>query len=110
MLSNFLALAIIFLLDLTTIILPVIDDTNNSWTVKNYVIKNKKLLGNAMYSFVQSDLPLCSQRYQKISAATCAIENCNIFYRSQKNLYLDQAVKQELRDFCVIDSKLGKIS
>ena len=71
MLFNYLILGTIFIVDLTAIILPVFEGANNSSTAKDYVIKNNKLLDNAVYRFMQSDLPLCSKRYQKISDFIC---------------------------------------
>ncbi len=110
MLFNYLILGAIFIVDLTAIILPVFDDVNNSSATTDYVIKNNKLLDNAVYRFMQSDLPLCSKRYQKIGDYVCASKRCAIFDQSEENFILDHSIKNDLQDLCIIDSDLRKTS
>ncbi len=110
MLFNYLILGTIFIVDLTAVILPVLEGANNSTTAKDYVIKNNKLLDNAVYRFMQSDLPLCSKRYQKIGDYVCASKRCAIFDQIEENFILDHSIKNDLQDLCVIDSDLRKTS
>ena len=110
MLFNYLILGAIFIVDLTAVILPVLEGANNSTTAKDYVIKNKKLLSNAVYRFIQSDLPLCSKRHQKIGDYVCASKRCAIFDQSEENFIQDHSIKNDLQDLCVIDSDLRKTS
>lgn len=108
MLFNYLILGTIFIVDLTAIILPVFEVANNSSTAKDYVIKNNKLLDNAVYRFMQSDLPLCSKRYQKISDFVCVSKNCATFDQNEENFILDHSIENDLQDLCVIDADLRK--
>ena len=110
MLVNFLILVSIFILNLTEIILPIIEVINNSSVVTSHVIKNNKLLGNAVYQFEQSELPLCSQRYQKISVYECTTKNCSALQHAGKSFILDQSIERELLGFCVTDSDIRKTS
>lgn len=110
MLFNYLILGTIFIVDLTAIILPVFEGANNSSTAKDYVIKNNKLLDNAVYRFMQSDLPLCSKRYQKISDFVCVSKNCATFDQNEENFILDHSIENDLQDLCVIDPDLRKTS
>ena len=107
---NYLILGTIFIVDLAAIILPVFEGANNSSTAKDYVIKNNKLLDNAVYRFMQSDLPLCSKRYQKISDFVCVSKNCATFDQNEENFILEHSIENDLQDLCVIDADLRKTS
>ena len=98
------------MIELVSVIVPLIDDMENLTITKSYVIKNKKLLVNAVYIFEKRSLPLCSRRYQKISNITCNSKLCEDSRHIEKKLYPYQASEQELRDFCVADFQYGRTS
>jgi hypothetical protein len=103
MLCTYFILATLFLIELVSVIVPLLDDGENRAITKSYVIKNKKLVANAVYAFQKNSLPLCSRRYQRISNATCKSKLCNAFRHGDINSYVYQSLEQELRDFCVED-------
>lgn len=92
MFCTYFILVTLFIIDLVGAITPFLTDAGNVTASKITVIKNKKLLANAVYVFEKSELPLCSRRYQKISNAVCSIKICGV----ASNV-------QALRDFCVAD-------
>lgn len=110
MLGTYVILGALFIIELVSAIVPLLDEEENIIITKSYVIKNKKLLANAVYVFEKKSLPLCSRRYQKISNTTCSSELCNTFHHSDINPYVYQSIEQELRDFCVEDFQNGRIS
>jgi hypothetical protein len=110
MLCTYFILATLFLIELVSVIVPLLDDGENRIITKSYVIKNKKLLANAVYVFQKNSLPLCSRRYQKISNAACNSKLCNAFSHANVNPYAYQSIEQELRDFCVEDFQNSRTS
>jgi hypothetical protein len=110
MLCTYFILATLFLIELVSVILPLLDDDENRIITKSYVIKNKKLLANAVYVFQKNSLPLCSRRYQKISNAACNSKQCSTSRQSDINPYAYQSIEQELRDFCVEDFQNSRTS
>ena len=110
MLCTYLILATLFLIELVSVIVPLLDDDENKIINKSYVIKNKNLLANAVYIFEKNSLPLCSRRYQRISNATCNSKLCNGFRHGDINPYAYQSIEQELRDFCLEGFQNGRTS
>ena len=110
MLCTYFILATIFMIELVSAIVPLIDDVENLTITKSYVINNKKLLANAVYVFEKRSLPLCSRRYQKISNTTCTSKLCEDSLHDEKKPYAYQVSEQELRDFCVADFQYGRTS
>ena len=110
MICTYFILATLFLIELVSVIVPLLDDGENRIITKSYVIKNKKVLANAVYVFEKNSLPLCSRRYQKISNTTCNSKQCNTSRQSGINPYAYQSIEQELRDFCVKDFQKGRTS
>jgi hypothetical protein len=88
MLGTYVILGALFIIELVSAIVPLLDEEENIIITKSYVIKNKKLLANAVYVFEKKSLPLCSRRYQKISNTTCSSELCNTFRHSDSILML----------------------
>ena len=110
MLCTYFILATLFLIELVSVIVPFLGDGEDRIITKSYVIKNKKLLANAVYIFEKRSLPLCSRRYQKISNTTCTSKLCEDSSHGEINFYAFQASEQELRDFCVADFQYGRTS
>jgi len=110
MLCTYFILTALFLIELVSVIVPLLDDGENRIITKSYVIKNKKLLADAVYIFEKKSLPLCSRRYQKISNTTCNSKLCNAFRHGDINPYAYQSIEQELRDLCVEDFQKGRTS
>jgi hypothetical protein len=110
MLCTYFILATLFLIELVSVIVPLLDDSENRIITKSYVIKNKKLVANAVYTFQKNSLPLCSRRYQRISNATCKSKLCNAFRHGDINPYAYQSIEQELRDFCLEGFQNGRTS
>jgi hypothetical protein len=96
--------------ELANMIVPLLDGGENRTISKSYVIKNKKLLANAVSVFEKRSLPLCSRRYQKISNTTCNSNLCNAFRHGDINPYAYQSIEQELRDFCLEGFQNGRTS
>ncbi len=84
-------------------IVPLLDGGENRIITKRYVIKNKKLVANAVYAYQKNLLPLCSRQNQKISNVTCNSKLCNAFRNNHINPYAHQSIEQESRNFCVED-------
>jgi hypothetical protein len=110
MLYTYFILAALFVIELVSVIAPLLNDGENIKITKSYAIKNKKLLANAVYVFEKKSLPLCSRRYQKISKTTCTSKLCNASRHGGINPYAYQSIEQELRDFCVEDFQNSRTS
>jgi hypothetical protein len=97
MLCTYIILVTLFLIQLVSAIAPLIEDGENRLITKSYVIKNKKILANAVYIFEKKSLPLCSRRYQKITNTICRSRQCNMSRHADINIYIHQSSEEELR-------------
>jgi hypothetical protein len=110
MLYTYFILVTLFMIELVSAIAPLLNDVENMGVRQSYVIKNKKILTNAVYVFEKRSLPLCSRRYQKISNGACTSKLCDVKDHSEINPYTFASSAQELRDFCIADSQHDKTS
>lgn len=110
MLSTHFTLTTLFVIELASVITPFLEVMENISISKSSAVKNKKLIGNAVYVFEKRELPLCSRRYQKISNKICAKKDCQASNKNERHFYNHQLSEQELRDLCVADFHYDRTS